>query len=165
MADRKYILFDSIDTGTSVFDTLLFQVASGADAVHSETYTNMRGAGSLPGAEKFTLNKISVIVPPSLTPNDTAALFKDSILQFRLLNQVLLWIPLIVAVDYSLHNGFFTLATAANNQVYGNLGEGYTVDPPIDIAGGEKFDVRVKTGNATSFTYRLVIALVGILTF
>jgi hypothetical protein len=165
MADRKYILFDSIDTGTSVFDTLLFQVASGADAVHSETYTNMRGAGSLPGAEKFTLNKISVIVPPSLTPNDTTALFKDSILQFRLLNQVLLWIPLIVAVDYSLHNGFFTLATAANNQVYGNLGEGYTVDPPIDIAGGEKFDVRVKTGNATSFTYRLVVALVGILTF
>jgi len=165
MADRKYVLFDSIDTGTAAFDTLLFQVASGADATHTETYTNMRGAGSLPGAEKFTLNKISVIVPPSLTPADTAVLFKDSILQFRLLNQVLLWIPLIVAVDYSFHNGFYTLATAANNQVYGNLGEGYTVDPPVDIAGGEKFDVRVKTTTGTSATYRLVIALVGILTF
>jgi len=165
MADRKYVLFDSIDTGTAAFDTLLFQVASGADPTHSETYTNMRGAGSLPGAEKFTLNKVSLIVPPTLSPSDTNIIFKDSILQFRLLNQVLLWIPLIVAVDYSFHNGFFTLATAANNQVYGNLGEGYVVDPPIDISGGEKFDVRVKTTTPTSLSYRLVVALVGILTF
>jgi len=165
MADRRYILYDSLATGTAAFDTLLFQVASGADTTHTETFTNMRGAGSLPATEKFTLQRIGVVIPPTLAPADYAALLGGSLLQFRLLNQVLVWIPLVAAIEYSKTNAFYTLATAANQNAFGFLHDGFALDPAIDIAGGEKFDVRVKTTAATAASYTLVVCLDGILTF
>lgn len=161
--DLSYVLFDTQPTGTAAFDAILFQNAQGADATHTEDFTNMRGAGSLPSSEKFTLNKLSVAFSPAITPADIIGVATASLIQVRLYDQVVLYLPLAFAFDESAYSGFNNLAAAAGLQVTGIFANGFMLDKPIEIPGGAKFAVRIKTTVATAASTKLIVGLNGTL--
>jgi len=161
--DLSYTLFDTQATGTAAFDAVLFQVAQGADATHTEDFTNMRGAGSLPSSEKFVCEHVGVAFSPAVAAADIAAIAVASLLQLRLYDQVVLYIPLVFAFYKSGYSGFNNLAAGAGLQATGIYEQGYKLDKPIEIPGGAKFAARVKTTVATAASTKLLVSLTGTL--
>lgn len=161
MPDLSYIFFDSVATGAAAIDALLFQVARGADATHTEDFTNMVSSGAFPSGQKFVIEHIGVMVEPALTPADADALFHASILQVLINSQVDFWCPLASVVDMSAWSGFNNLAAAAGLQVTGSLGKGFDLKIPISVDGGVGFGVRIKTTVATVASSKLICALTG----
>lgn len=164
MADKQYVLYDTLATGTGALDALLFQVASRGDATHTETYTNMQGAGSLPSGYKMVVNKLALLFSPAMAAADLAALFTGSIVQFIYANVVEFWSPLAIIIGYNAWTGWSNLTAGAGLQAAGSEGHGYDFNPAFEIAGGVQFAVRIKSTNATGVSTNLVIALVGTLT-
>ena len=161
--DLSYVLFDTQPTGTAVFDALLFQTAQGGDVTHTEDFTNMRGAGSLPSEEKFMLERIGISNDPAQGAADFSKLLVASLLQIRVNNQIVFWSPLPALLVASKWTGYSNLTAAAGLSVTGSLQDGYTLDKPIQIDGGRKFDIRIKTTQATAVSTKLVIHLFGTL--
>lgn len=163
--DLRYVLYDSLLTTAAKQDVLLFQVAQGADATHTESFTNMRGAGSLPAQESFTIQKIGVIVPPTIVAADFLAYFMNAFVQIRARDQVVAWVPLPLCLIASSWNGFSNLAAAGGLSAIGNLRDGFDLlDLPLVISGGEKFAARVVLNTAPTVVATLIIALIGKLT-
>lgn len=159
--DLSYVFFDTLPTGTAVLDALLFQVARGGDATHTEDFTNGVGAGSFPQGQKMVVDKVGVLLEPAVTPADMDALMHASIFQIIINSQVQFWAPLALVVDNSAWNGFNNLAAAAGLQVTGMINDGYELKNPIVIEGGVNFSARIKTTVATAVTSKLVVVLYG----
>ena len=165
--DLDYILYDTAVFGTVAnFESVLFQVAQGADVTHVESFTNMRGAGALPQEEAFKCNWLGVTVDfTSTLPQDYKAMWLASFLEFRLSDKTVLKIPLAAAAAYSAFSGHYSQAAAADNAAVSLMGNGYTLDIPIEISGGTAFRVRVVQGTVLSAASKNVkILLGGILT-
>lgn len=162
--DLSYVLYDTLSTGTAAFESLLFQVAQGADTTHTEDFTNMRGAGSLPSSEKFTIKTLGVSIDPAITPADISKLFVGSFLQLRVYDQVLLWVPLVYCIWHAGWQGFSNLTAAAGLYATGSLDYGFMLENPIELPPGAKFAVRVKSTQATAASTKVVVGLQGILT-
>jgi hypothetical protein len=161
MADLSYVFFDTVVTGTAVFDALLFQVARGADATHTEDFTNMVSSGAFPAGQKFVIEHIGVLTEPAVTAADTDALFRASLLQVLINSQVDFWCPLAQVADKSSWGGYSNQTAAAGLQVTGNYGHGFDLKIPISVDGGVGFGVRIKTTVATAASSKLVCALTG----
>lgn len=161
MPDLSYVFFDTVATGTAAFDALLFQVARGADATHTDDFTNMVSSGAFPAGQKFVIDHIGVIIEPALTPADADALFHASLLQVLINSQVDFWCPLTEVVDNSGWTGFNNLAAGAGLQVTGSFSDGFMLKIPINVDGGVGFGVRIKTTVATAVSSKLVCSLTG----
>lgn len=165
--DLDYTLYDTAIFGTVAnFESVLFQVAQGADVTHIESFTNMRGAGALPQEEAFKCNWIGVAVDfTSTLPQDYKAMWLGSFLEFRLSDKTVLKAPLAMFAAASGFSGHYSQAAAADNAAIGLMGNGYTLDIPIEISGGTAFRVRIVQGTVLSAVSKNVkVLLNGILT-
>lgn len=165
MADLHYVLYDTATFGTTAgTNHLLFQVGEGVDASHPESITNMRGNGSLPTEESFTLMAIHVWPEQEIGEADLYDLFDRCLLELRVSDKTLLKAPLRLFASHNAWGGQFTQATAANRAVIGVEGNGFTLQNPITIPGGTRFSVRLYQNNAFTSAVYVKVALEGVLT-
>lgn len=141
----KYTLYDTIVFGTAVqAEQKLFQVISGGDATHTKSFTNMRGSGALPQQEKFTIQRVGVYIDfNNLVQTDIVNAWIGNYLEIRVADNSVLLIPLRAAAQYNGFNGYYSQAAAANGALGGLQGDGYEVDPSIELAGGTPLAVNI----------------------
>jgi hypothetical protein len=145
---RDYTLWDTVVLGTvALTETLLFQVAQGGDATHTESYTNSPGAGSLPGQQEFLIQEVHLILDTPVLPADILKLHQASFLEIRISEHTELKIPSQMAVSYSAYGGHFVTATAEQAGL-GLLGNGFILARPIRIPGATPWKVRYVQGTA-----------------
>ena len=162
----KYVLYDTAEFGASAgVDHELFQVAEGADSTHVEHFTNSRGAGALPPEESFLVEEIQVFPDPDLSQADAQLVWKDSFLEVKVGDRTYLKAPLQLFAASQGFQGHYTQGTAADANMTSMKGEGFKLDPAIEIPGGTKFRVRVYQGTALSGANKSVkVCLIGKLT-
>lgn len=166
MTKYRYTLYDSMIFGTAAqAEQPLFQVQQGGDTTHTKSFTNMRGAGSLPNQESFTIDKIGVYMDfLNLVPADLENVWLSNYLELRVADNSVLLIPLRAAAQYNGFNGFYSQAAAANASLGGLVGDGYALDLPILVPGGTA--LRVNMPQVTALTVASVpvrVLLHGIL--
>lgn len=169
MPDYYTTLFDTAPFGTTAnTENLLFKVARGADSTHTESFTNMRGAGQLPATEKFVVRRISAVVDYNITQADVPKWFLASFLDFRVLDRTVFFAPLALLADASGYGGSDTTTAGANGNRVGLLGDGYAFPDPafyLTLLGGESWYVRVVQGTALAAgSSNIKIVLHGVLT-
>lgn len=166
MADLTYTLYDTAVFGATVNnESILFTVAQGSDATHSEAFTNSRGAAQLPVGEKFLIQKVFAIPNHALLNADVEPIWRNSFLQIRVADFNYLWIPLVLAAYRADYGGHFGQAAAADLARIGRDGDGYDLgERPIEIPGGTAFRVRVLQGPAVAANTNIWIGLHGVLT-
>lgn len=163
--DLHYILYD-----TAAFSTVantefqLFKTAQGADATHSEAFTNMRASGILPNEEKMIIQKIHLIPDFNTVTADMHKLFLSTFIEIKVSDKTMLKAPAALFVSQAAYGGFYTQAAAANEYLVGLLGDGFDLKKEIPLPGGVSFYVRVVQGTALSTTCNLKVALEGIYT-
>lgn len=165
MPDRRYALYDTYVFGAAASNGRLFQVTEGGDATHVTAFTNSRGSGVLPQAEKFVIDWIGAFedyIP--LIANRTNITIA-SWLELIVSNVSVLKIPLMMVWAKNAYGGHFTQAAAADLAVIGRMGDGYSlVDHPITINGGESFALVVNQGTAVAAASNVKFVLNGVLT-
>lgn len=140
-----YPLFDTLVMGVAVqTEQALFQVTQGADAVHTKSFTNMRGAGALSQGENFTIYKIGCFIDfVTLQETDAINAFVGNYLELRVSDESVLQAPLRLFAQNNAFGGHFTQAAAADNANIGVLGDGYELRNPVVIKGGTGFRVNI----------------------
>jgi hypothetical protein len=166
MADYRYFYYDTYVLANVVpQDAQLFRVLQGGDALHTEAFTNSRGAGVLPNNEKFVVDWIGAVVDFNLLTTDDVNFTKSAFLSFVKASFEVLKAPLAMFISHSAYGGFFAQAVAANEQAIGLHGTGMALDKPITLEGGTAFYVRIQQNVAVSAAANLKIVLGGIYTF
>jgi len=164
MADYSYILYDTAVFGAvASAESILFQLPQGADATHTEAFTNMRGAAQLPVSESFTIDTVAVHPDHALVNADIEAVWRGAFLQLRVADQNLLWVPLVACAWRAGYGGHFGQAAAANLGLIGREGDGFKLAIPIVLPGGTAFRVRVVQGPAVTAASNMKVDLIGTL--
>ena len=163
--DISYHLYDTALFGVTAGVTHpLFQIIEGGDATHVSDFTNMRGAGQLPGNEKFSIRWIGVCFESNQVLADVDDWYLNGFVRLTYNNLVMLQSPIIPLIAYSDFGGHFTQAVAADRTVIGRSGSGYYVDPMIVVKGNTGFKVEVFQGVAiATASQRVKVILEGIL--
>ena len=160
MADLTYTLYDTVTFSTTGAQTLrLFQVAEGGDSSHPESVTNMRGNGSLPAEEAFSLERIGVVVESAEIATGDVDLLFDSVIEIVVGDRSMFKAPLAILAD---RPGFAVSTSSGSRLVI--TGEGYRLPTPIDIPGGTSFYVRFSQPDGASSAYKAKVLLHGTLT-
>jgi hypothetical protein len=167
MPDVHYTLYDSAVFGvTANNESILFQVAQGADSTHTEEFTNARGSGALPSTEKFTIKVVHFIIDSVLLAADLQLAQQQGIIEIRVADKSLLKLPIQLCSSHNAPYGINDQAAAANFAYFGLDGDGFKLETPIEIPGGVPFRVRVLQGAALSAgSKNMKIGLEGILSF
>lgn len=151
MPSLSYVLYDTAQFGTSGnVDHQLFQVPQGGDATHDESFTNARGGGTLPNDESFEVNRIGIVTDYEVVEADLPALYIDSFVEVRVGDRTVLKAPLALFAMRSAYGGHFAQAAAANQSLIGLVGDGFKLDTPINLPGGQSFKVKVHQGTAVA---------------
>jgi hypothetical protein len=149
--DLSYVMFDTAAFSTVAgAEFLLFQVTQGADATHTEGFTNTRGSGAFPGEEQFVIEKLSVYPDYAVPKADVALWFRNSFLEVKVNDKSLFKTPLSVLVDASAYGGSDTTTAGANGNAVGLLGDGYELKRPITVPGQTRWVIRVIQGTAVT---------------
>lgn len=165
MANLSYPLYDTAFFGNAAgVERTLFQEAQGATANATKANTNSRGAGQLPTNEKFIIKSVHVFPDADLTLADIDDMFEQSYLEIRLNDETMLIAPLRMFASHSSYGGHFGQAAAAAAELIGLQGDGFMLDNPIEINGGNAFRVIVFQGTALSAaSLRVKVVLNGTL--
>lgn len=149
--DLRYYLYDTAILSTVVnTEFQLFKVPQGGDATHTENFTNMRGAGSLPTEEKFIIDWVGVIIDYDTVIGDIRKMWLKSFLEIRVNDKSVLKAPLIMFSNQNMYGGHYTQAAAADQYAVGPMGDGMELDKKIEIPGGTSFFIRLFQGTALS---------------
>jgi len=108
-----------------------------------KTVTNMKMAGQLPAAEKFTINRIDVHIDAAASSSDIAALQQDTVLELVIGETTIIQAPL-----YLFKSNY--------NNLY------YEFKNPIVLPGGVGFKVDLHVGTAPSAATSVTVSLVGV---
>jgi len=163
-----------MDIHTTLYDTwqpstvasaeaILFQTPQGGDSTHTESFTNSRGAGVLPSGEKFTIKTVKLILDKMIAEANFDTRLYGGFIELRVKDKTLLKAPAAMFFAHSAYSGITTEATAALIQSVGPLGDGFTLDIPIIINGGERFQVRCVQGAAFAAAMDHKVVLEGVL--
>jgi len=164
MADLTYVLYDTAIFGTTApAEHTLFQVAQGGDSTHTESFTNMRGAGALPSEEHLVVNHIEVFPDGDVAEADVSKIWTGNFLEVRVADKTLLKAPLALFAGHSYWSGQYTQATPTTRAFIGRVGWGFDLPNPVDIPGGTSFKVRVYQLNPTSGSINMKVCLCGVL--
>lgn len=163
--DLHYILYDTAPfNNVANTEFQLFKVAQGADATHTENYTNMRASGILPNEEKMVLKKIHAIVDGHAAIADIYKWYQASFLELKVNDQTKLKAPLAMFSSRNRFGGLYTQGTPANENIIGLEGDGFSLLMDILIPGGTSFFCRLFQGTALSGQMNIKIGLEGIYT-
>jgi len=159
-----FILYDTAPLGTTAnVEHNLFQNPQGSTATHTEDYTNMIGAGTLPEKLKFTIKKISVSLETGAASVDIRTAYLKSFLELIIGGRSYIKAPLIKFADAEGLRGHFAQATAATENMMSMIGEGFKLELPQTIEGGTPFRVRLFQVTAMGTARQMKVMLTGIL--
>lgn len=162
--DIHTTLYDTWQPGTTASaEASLFQTAQGGDTTHTESFTNARGAGQLPAQEKFEIRNIKLIQDEQIAEADFDTRLFGAFIELKLKDKSLLKAPASMFFAHSSYSGHFTQATAALTQAIGPMGEGFQLEIPIMIEGGQRFVIRCVQGAAFASAIDFKVVLEGIL--
>lgn len=162
MAELDFVLYDTVPFGaTANAEFNLFQITQGGDSTHNEQFTNMRGAGALPQNESFKVNWIGVVVDFQTVKADVDTMFNSSFLEVRVADFSRLKAPTALFVSNSAYGGGALEATIVDTITVGLMGDGFHLNIPIDIKGGDPFRVRVVQGPAITAASNMKVCLRG----
>lgn len=154
---------------TAIFDTSgntthkLFGAAYGTGTGYEAYRTNMRGAGSLPSEENFLVKKISAFVDNITPVADVDNIWYHSYATLFVRDNQVFQAPLSMLIDMAGYSGEFHEASNTALSLIQRLGNGFTLDMPIEIGNGESFRLDIYQGTALSATLDVVLALSGTL--
>ena len=166
MAELDYPIYDTMVWGTTANTKhTLFQSGQGSGGGNGEQLTNMRGSGQFPDKEDFTVSRIGVHVNNvTLTADDIAGLFVNSILTINYNNVKILQAPLYNFSDKNAVQGTYSEASASDFNYFGQLGEGYKLSKPFTIRGGKSFNIEVLQGLALdAVSQNILVTMFGML--
>lgn len=163
--DYSWIFFDTaIFSNVASVTHSLFQVGVGADATHTKSFTNMNGSGSIPEKQKFTIRKIMCTFADQLSVADLFAGWDGAYISLFITDLEYFRLPLTVTAYNDGYIGEFKQTTAADAAVMGKMGQGYMLNPTIELGGGNQFRIEVFQQNALSVAdARLRVMMEGIL--
>lgn len=165
MPDFSYGLYDTIPLGTAADTThTLFQVAQGADATHTKQFTNMRAAGQIPQNERLLIRRIYTTMWGTVVEADIPLLYDGNYLEFKISDELILQVPLVMTAYNNAYSGVITQGTAADGVNIGRMGLGYMFEPNVMLQGGDSFRVDVFQDNALSAAENMWLILEGVLT-
>ena len=113
------------------------------EATAGKTVTNMKMAGQLPAAEKFTINRIDIHLDAAASDADIAALQQDSVVELVIGETTVIQAPL-----YLFRSNY--------NNLY------YEFKNPISLPGGVGFKVDIHVAAAPSAAVTTTVCLVGV---
>lgn len=166
MPEMDYVLYDTAAFGNAAnTEHLLFQVAQGGDATHTESFTNSRGAGQIPNEETMVIEEIAVtVVTNQATPSDYQNVWIASFLEIKIADFSWGKFPLALLARANSYGGHYSQAAAADDAMIGLQGKGLQLKRPITLKGGTSFKVRVFQGTALGGASRnVLISLIGVL--
>lgn len=164
MADYDFVLWDTAIFSNAPTDTLLFQVAQGADAAHTEQFCNTFFAGSLPSGVSFDIERICVFPDYAIPDADVSKVWQASFMEIKVGDQTVFKSPLALCAGNAAYSGTDTTTAAANAQHAGLLGNGYVFTHPITLPAGTPFRLRmVQTVALAAANSYIKVALDGLL--
>lgn len=165
MPPVPFWLYDTVvfDTTADVTHTL-FQVAQGADALHTKQFTNNRSAGQLPQNESMVIKAVHASVWGEVVEADLPLLFEGNYLVLTLSDETIFQVPLLMCASHNSYGGSIRQTVAANNVAIGLMGKGLMLNPTVDLVGGDSFKIEVFQDNALSAAENMWITLEGVLT-
>lgn len=141
----------------------LFQVIRGGDAVHIDTFTNMRGAGQLPSTESFEIHRIDLLMDGVIVIADMDVFLAAALIELRLKERTVFSCPARHLLSSFRYSGAILAAAAIDAITMG--ANGFALDIPIVIPGGVNFVVRaVQQPGAIAAAILLKVVLSGYLT-
>lgn len=163
MAEKlDFILYDTASFGTTPnVEHNLFQNPQGSTTTHTEDYTNMIGAGTLPEKLKFTIRKISVMLAVTATTVNLRNAFTRSFLELIVGGKSYIKAPLTKFADNVGMQGHFAQLPAATENMISLVGTGVTLENLITIEGGTPFRVRVFQITPLTILTQLKVQLEG----
>ena len=156
-----WCLWDVASFSTAAAVHELFQNRSGSDSNNPKHKTNMRGSGSLPVNEKFTIRKIGLQFDNQVALADVFALTDSAYVEIVVSDRIVCELPLIAIVDRNSYNGAIELASAAAQAAIGRPGDGYGFREPIELSGGDSFSVRITQTTVLSAAEDVRVNLYG----
>ena len=157
-----FVLYDTWQPSTTAgAEATLFQTPQGGDSTHVESFTNMLGAGSLPGDLSFTINEIEIQPVQDIALADIQKLFKESFLEIRVSGKDFIKAPLQLFASKSGFSGHYSQTAAADGSAISLLAGRVTLKNPIVVPGGAPFKVRAVLGTALSAAKNVKVCLIG----
>ncbi|RLE76536.1 MAG: hypothetical protein DRJ44_03875 [Thermoprotei archaeon] len=105
--------------------------------------TNMKMAGQLPAAEKFTIHRIDILIDEAASAADIAALEQDTVVELIIGETTIITAPL------------YLFKSNYNNYTW-------EFKNPISLPGGVGFKVLLHVGTAPSAATSVTVSLVGV---
>ena len=134
-------------------------------ATSGKNVTNMKMAGQLPAAEKFTIKSIQVFFDPADDVDDIETLLGNTVLELVIGEETKIQAPLHHFVPNGNITGYAALygqASATEVSAGGLGGTVYTFENPITLPGGVGFKVDLHVGTAPSAAVDVTVSLVGV---
>lgn len=165
MAARDYVLYDTANLADAAnVDHVLFQTVEGATPTAGTPFTNMRGNGQLPPAERFEFSKIQAIIDYPILLADVQAILYQSYISVEKQQKRLLIAPLAMFIASSAYGGTLEPASPADETVIGLIGDGFMLKENIVLSDGVPFRVVLHQGLAlTAAASYVKVALIGML--
>ena len=162
MARVDWVWYHTQDIPTSAGTTTFFNTDQ---ATAGKAKCNMKMAGQLPAAEKFTIKSIQVSFEPQADPEDVQKILSESVLELVIGEETKLIAPLIHFVPNGHVAGYAALygqASATEKSCATPAGTVWEFENPISLPGGVGFKVDIITTNAPSSATACTVSLVGI---
>jgi len=140
MPKIDWIWYHTQNVGTAAGDYTYFDTDQATSGI---AVTNMKMAGQLPAAEKFTIKEINVLIDPAAADADVAILKQDCVLELVIGETTIITAPL-----------YNFIREHANLRL--------TLENPISLAGGVGFKVVLHLGTAVSAATSVTVQLVGV---
>jgi len=135
------------------------------EATSGTNVTNMKMAGQLPSAEKFTIKSIQVFFDPADAVDDIETLLGNTVLELVIGEETKIKAPLFHFVPQGNITGYAALygqASETERSAAGLGGTVWTFENPIVLPGGVGFKVDLHVGTAPSAAVDVTVSLVGV---
>ena len=162
MPRLDWVWYHTQDITTTAGDFTFFNTDQ---ATAGKAKCNMKMAGQLPAAEKFTVHSIQVSFEPQADPDDVEKILSESVLEFVIGETTVLQAPLIHFVPNGHLTGYAALygqASATEVSAATPAGTVWEFKNPIELKGGVGFKVVITTTNAPSNAVATTVSLVGV---
>lgn len=161
MPQRSYSFYDTVTFSNSAkVEHQAFQNRQGTDAANDKYKTNARGNGEFPTNESFVLQKLLFYPDSVLTQADAEVYLNNSYIQIEVADTQVFQASLREVVALAAYSGQFSQAIAADDAMIGIQNNGYELEIPITIEGGNSFRILIGQGTALSTgasTFKIVM--------
>lgn len=166
MPTRSYSFYDTA-TLANAANTVheMFQVRQGGTTNATKFVTNMRGNGEFQSSETFELKGIKAFPNSVLALADMQSLLFASYVEIQYQDNIVFQCTLRECIALNHWGGHYSQAAAADGGAIGIQNDGYMLENPLTIQGGNSFRVLIGQGTAlTTADDTLVVSLTGLYT-